>query len=213
MYPPKNVFIFAPKFNQPPDAANPSGGDATGAFQPGAQKFEAYCKKQGAAVKSILFNNQADGEQTVNEILHAMAGAPSQLDTVVYFGHGTKEHMVSAKIGPGHLPKFIAALNANCGFAPTIILYACSCGAPDGVAEKIATGMSGLLPTVYGHLSAGHAFTNPQVRAFPGGTRVAPEGLIKQWIKAIGDQKGDFWIRFPFMTDEEIKQELQSVKA
>jgi hypothetical protein len=206
-YMPKNIFIFAPKFKKAPDAANPSGGDATGAFQPGAQKFKSYYEAQGATATSLLFNNSpsVSDNQIFNEIIHPMSANGGQLDTVAYFGHGTKDMLVSARIGPGLLPKFNPALIAHCGMSPTIILYACSCGAPGGIACKISDGLAALQPDVYGHAGPVHAFTNPQVRVFPCGTRAAPDDLVKQWIKAIGKEKGDFWLRFPFMNGEELE--------
>src|SRR4051794_38945930 len=124
MYTPANPFIFAPMFNQPPDDANPHGNDATGAFQPGAQRFADFCTRNGAAVTSVLFNNHAPGEQRRNDILHNISIAPAQIDTIAYFGHGTGDWLASAAIGSSALPDFIAALRGACGFAPTIVLYA-----------------------------------------------------------------------------------------
>jgi hypothetical protein len=208
MFTPTNAFIFAPMFNQPPDGANPNGNDATGAFQPGAQMFSAFCTRNGATVTTVLFNNHASGEQRRNEILHNLAIAPAQIDTIAYFGHGTGDWLASAAIGSSALSDFIASLRGNCGFTPTIVLYACSCGAPNGIASKIADGLSDVLGKVYGHATAGHAFRNPTVRAFPGGTRVAPADNIRGWVEAFNDPKNDLWIRFPFMTDDEIAAEL-----
>ncbi len=207
MYAMNNVFIFAPQFND-------HGNDANGAFLPGAQMFGAFCKKQGAKVATHIFNNKLPDDQKIfDSIIHAMAVAPPQLDTVAYFGHGIKNMLVSARIGQRLLPKFITALRANCGMAPTIILYACSCGTQGGIAGQIADGLSDLLAGVYGHEDVGHSFCNPRVRYFPGHKTVAPDGLVSNWVKAIGNEKGDFWMRFPFMTDDEIKDELRSKKT
>ena len=134
--------------------------------------------------------------------------APAQIDTIAYFGHGSDDWLASAAIGSSALPDFIAALRGACGFCPTIVLYACSCGAPRGIASKIADGLTDLLAEVYGHATAGHAFRNPTVRAFPGGKRVAPADNIKGWVDAFNDTSNDLWMRFPFMTDDEIEAEL-----
>jgi hypothetical protein len=210
MTPPSNAFIFAPMFNAPPDTANPQGNDATGAFQPGAQMFANYWNKQqaGSANTPLLFNNHASERGRFDEILHGLAISPYQLDTVAYFGHGTEDLLVSAKIGPGYLDEFVASLRGNCGPGATIILYACSCGAPGGIAEQIANKLSDLSPTVFAHATAGHAFRNPVVRRFPGGTRTAPPYKVAAWITAIEDTSNDLWIRFPFMTADEISNEL-----
>src|SRR5262245_38809393 len=162
---PTNAFIFAPQFNQPPDTANPHGNDATGAFHPGANQFEAFCQQSGDAAK-LLFNNHAPGRGPLNEIVHEMQTTPGRFDAIAYFGHGTKDIMVSAKIGPGLRDEFIAALRANCTTEAVIILYACSCGAPGGIAEQIANSLSDLSVTVFSHAVAGHSFRNPVVRQF-----------------------------------------------
>ena len=206
MTPPNNAFIFAPRFNQPPDRANPNGNDATGAFQPGAKLFQSFCGDDNAT--TLLFNNGASETTIFNEILHNLQIAPYAFDTVAYFGHGTKDMMWSARIGPGFLPDFVSSLRANCARGATIILYACSCGAPGGIAEKIASQLSDMSVTVYSHAVDGHAFRNPVVRKFPGGTRVAPPDLVQPWLEAFKDESDDLWMRFPFMTDNEIHKEL-----
>jgi hypothetical protein len=207
MNPPTNAFIFAPAFNQPPDKANPKGTDASGAFQPGAQLFQDFCNANGSAQK-LLFNNHASDQGRFNEILHGLQIAPAQLDTVVYFGHGEANLMASARIGPDLLDGFVASLRGNCGSGATIILYACSCGAPGGIAEQIATKLSDMSVTVFSHATDGHAFRNPVVRRFPGGTRVAPPDQVSGWLKAFADESDDLWMRFPFMSADEIHSEL-----
>jgi hypothetical protein len=170
--------------------------------------FADYCTSNGAVVTSILFNNHASGEQRCNEILHSMACAPPQLDTIAYFGHGSTDYLASAAIGGPRLQTFVDSLRWNCGFTPTIILYACSCGAPNGIASQIADGVSDLLPKVYGHAIDGHAFRNAAVRLFPGGYRVAPADNIPAWVRAMDDPNDDLWMRFPFMSDDEIEAEF-----
>ncbi len=205
--PPTNAFIFAPLLNEPPNHANPNGNDATGAFQLGANQFETFCNQNGQSQK-LFFNNGASERGIFNEILHGLAIAPAQLDTVAYFGHGTKDLMASAKIGPGFLDEFVTSLRGNCGSQAIIILYACSCGAPGGIAEQIANKLSDLSVTVFSHAVDGHSFRNPVVRRFPGGTRVAPPDRVQAWLDAFKDESDDLWMRFPFMTDGEIRAEL-----
>ena len=207
MTPPTNTFIFAPLLNQPPDTANPHGNDATGAFQPGADQFQAFSRQTGDAAK-LLFNNHASDRARLNEIVHVMQTTPGRFDAVVYFGHGIKDLMVSAGIGQGFLDEFVTALRGNCTSGAKIILYACSCGAPGGIAGQIADKLSDLSVTVYSHATAGHAFLNPMVRKFPGGTRVAPPDCIPAWLAAFRDTSNDLWKRFPFMTADEIHDEL-----
>jgi hypothetical protein len=207
MTPPTNAFIFAPTYNQPPDTANPYGNDATGAFQPGADQFEAFCDNTGTATQ-YRFNNHASDRSRLDEITHAMQTTPGRFDTIAYFGHGIKELMVSAGIGQGFLDEFVGVLRANCTSNAVIILYACSCGAPGGIAEQIAAKLSDMSVTTYSHASAGHAFRNPMVREFPGGIHVAPADCIQAWLDAFKDESNDLWKRFPFMTADEIHDEL-----
>ena len=116
--------------------------------------------------------------------------------------------MVSAKIGRGFLQEFVSALRAACGFAPRIVLYACSCGARDGIASAIADGLSGQLATVYGHSVAGHAFMNPKVYWYPSGLQAWSWGSYSTWAKKLNDPKNDLWMRFPFLTNDELRAEL-----
>jgi hypothetical protein len=208
MFAPKNAFIFAPLINEPPNTSNPSGNDATGAFIPGAAKFEKFCTDNGGQATKLLFNNHAPERQVFDQILHALRGAPAQLDTVVYFGHGIKDLMVSAKIGPGFLAEFVRALWAACGFGPRIVLYACSCGAKDGIASKIADGLSDKLAIVYGHSVPGHAYMNAMAYWYPSGLQAWPWGSYTAWFAKINDPTNDLWMRFPFLTEDELRAEV-----
>jgi hypothetical protein len=210
MFAPKNAFIFAPLINEAPNAANPNGNDATGAFIPGAALFEKFCISNGGQATKLLFNNHGTDRQVFDLILHGLSAAPSQLDTVVYFGHGIKNMMVSAKIGSGFVAEFVQALRAACGFGPRIVLYACSCGAKDGIASAIADGLSDQLAIVYGHSVAGHAYMNPMVYWYPSGLQAWPWGSYTTWSKKLNDPKSDLWMRFPFLTNDELRAETGS---
>lgn len=202
MTPPLNAFVFAPKFNH-------KGNDATGAFLPGAKAFVKWCLGQNDdSARKLEFQNQGTDRIVFNEILHGLAISPYQLDAIAYFGHGTEDMMVSARIGHGFFDEFVASIRANAGMNVNIMLYACSCGVPGGFALKLATALSDLNATVYSHASVGHSFRNPMVRKFPGGTKVCPDGMVPAWRRAFADERNDLWIRFPFMTDDEIRAEL-----
>lgn len=208
MFAPKNAFLFAPMHNEPPNDANPNGNDATGAFIPGAAMFEKFCADNGGRVTKLLFNNHAADRQVFDQILHGLSAAPPQLDTVVYFGHGIKNMLVSAKIGSGFLAEFVSALRAACIFGPRIVLYACSCGARDGIASAIADGLSDQLAIVYGHSVAGHAYMNPMVYWYPSGLQAWVWGSYSTWSAKLNDPKSDLWMRFPFLTNDELRTEL-----
>jgi hypothetical protein len=185
---PNRSFVFFPAHNQLPDAHNPKGNDATGAFQPGAEMYRKYYTGLGKAVVMCKFDNQAPAEKRRAQILNAMAVGAGEAwyDAIVYFGHGYKDGMPSAGFGPNSIGSLNDAIWNYGQYSVKVILYACSCAAEGGYAWRISESMKPWANEgyrVYGHLSAGHAFTNPQVRQYPNGgsvagIRTAPAGKI-----------------------------------
>jgi hypothetical protein len=216
---PRKSFIFGPMFNEPPDAANPLGNDATGAFQPGMDAYRRLYEGLGMEVVSHRFvNTKGNGKERRASIINAMQqGCGSKwYDAVVYFGHGDKNWLVSAGFGLDTLSEFTDAV-WDCGEPSVkVVLYACSCATPGGIAYRIGWDLNCFANAgfqCFGHPSVGHSFRNPQVRRYPSskgetGETVAPASKIAPWLKAMADPKNDLWARFPFMTPEEIAAEL-----
>ena len=64
---------------------------------------------------------------------------------------------------------------------------------------------------VFGHDIVGHAIRNPALYRYVNGqtgVKVVPAGMDQQFRHLMHDRKADFWARFPFMTDDEMKVEL-----
>ncbi len=215
---PQRSFVFYPMHNQAPDVHNPQGNDATGAFHPGAAMYQKYYTKLGCDVTMCKFDNHLPGDQRRAQILNALAigAADGWYDAIVYFGHGYKDGMPSAGFALKSIDELTNAIWSYGQYSVKVVLYACSCAIDGGYAWRISEAMKPWAQEgygVYGHSSAGHAFMNPQVRQYPNGGAVtgiktAPAGKIPAWIKALNDPKSTLWLRFPFMSEEEIAAEL-----
>jgi hypothetical protein len=222
MIPPKNSFCFAPKFN------HPNQGDATGAFHPYMEAFEKLYSKNGT-VATLKFDNHATAKSEFNalmtDIQHAVMVARSQLDALVYFGHGWPTGMVSADIYNNAIPTFADLIRKNCAHSVKVILYACLCGAknaPGGsFAARLANELTDVQAEVYAHDNAGHTTTNPNVYRFFGirpAVLVAPPAKFHAFDKLLKTESIDkkprgnnaFWARYPFMTDAEIDAEVSA---
>jgi len=229
MTPPKNSFCFAPKFNSP-QHGHPLGTDgkvlmqhdATGAFHPYMTAFKKLYSGDGS-VNTLMFDNHATAANELQVISHGFAACPSQLDTVVYFGHGVPQGLVSADIYRKDIPKFAKLIRDNCGQGVKILLYACSSGHvgyPGGCfASNLASELSDMKAVVFGHHDVGHTTTNPHLYRYEGsmpGVLVAPPGKTKEFNHLIKAESLDnkpkgnsaFWARAPFMTEAELKAEV-----
>lgn len=216
---PRRSFVFAPRFNQPPDKANPNGNDATGAFQPGMAMYKKLYEGMGGTVITHLFDNsKGNGKNSRLGIINAMAQNSNGefYDAVVYFGHGDTNYLVSPGFSKNNVTDLTNAIDIYGAPGVQVILYACSCAASGGIAYSMADSLSRWAQygmRVLGHTSAGHSFMNPQVRIFPGsngldGVSPIPPGRVKAWNAAMMSQKGNLWARFPFMSDDEIAGEV-----
>jgi hypothetical protein len=79
----------------------------------------------------------------------------------------------------------------------------------------MAADLSRRLPgiTVFGHNCSGHGMTNPEkVRCFCGQRVVFATAMGKEvytrWVKLIKDPAEDIWLRYPWMSIEEIIEEV-----
>lgn len=216
---PIRSFVFAPRFNQPPDAANPNGNDATGAFHPGMAMYKKLYEGMGGTVITHLFDNsKGNGKNSRQGIINAMSqNSNGELyDAVVYFGHGDKNFLVSPGFSKNNVVDLTNAIDTYGSPGVQIILYACSCAASGGIAYSMAESLSRWAPyglRVLGHTSPGHSFMNPQVRVFPAsygvdGVSLVPAGRLKAWNAAMLNPKKNFWARFPFMSEDEILAEI-----
>lgn len=215
---PERSFVFYPAFNNPPDEHNPHGNDATGAFQPGAQAYRRLYEGMGKTVVMCQFDNHQPGPRRREQILNAMGigAGDGWFDAIVYFGHGVRDHIVTAGFGPQTVASFNDAVWANGQYDVKVVLYACSCAEDNGIAARISESMYPWAQEgyrVFGHKVLGHAFRNPIVRHYPNsgsvsGAQTCPEGQGTAWRAALADSGSTLWARFPFMTTEEVAAEL-----
>jgi hypothetical protein len=220
--PPTNSFCFAPAFN------HPHQGDAVGAFHPYMEAYDRLYSKNGT-VATLKFDNHAAAKSEfktlMTQIEHAVMAARSQIDALVYFGHGWPTGMVSADIYNGSIPAFADLIRRNCAKGVKVILYACLCGAksaPGGsFAARLAKELTDVQAEVLAHDNAGHTTTNPNVFRFVGikpPIPVAPAGRFTAFDKILKAESIDkkprgnnaFWARYPFMTDAEVEAEVRA---
>src|SRR5438132_214095 len=93
--------------------------DATGAFLPGAQQFT---RKYNLG-KPVLLDDSGD-RQTVFSKLEAA----SDLDVVVYFGHGTRASLPSADIYWKDIKTLAPLISKAAAPGCQVLLFACSTG-------------------------------------------------------------------------------------
>ena len=213
---PARSFACAPRFDGPPDAHNPHGHDATGAFQPGMERFRDCHAAAGGVVVPHLFNNHGVARARRRDILAAFerAGAAGRFDAFVYFGHGWPGGLSSGGFDADDVPILGEAIIRLCKPDAKVVLYACSAAAPGGFAYQLGRYLGGWANhgmEVFGHPVLGHSFRNPMVRRFPSsrgetGETVAPPGQFDAWRRAMAQTT--LWARFAFLTPAEISAEV-----
>jgi len=207
---PKKSFVFAPRFNQPPDHANPHGNDATGAFHPGLEQYRSLYEGLGGQVVTLLFDNHAPAARRRSEIIDAMQRrvGTDRYDAIVYFGHGWHGGLASAGFNVASLDELATALRTYAKPSAKVVLYACSCAAPGGYAYKLAQRLVGFANNgfeIFGHPIEGHSFRNPMVRRYPSnrgeeGETVCPAGHFASWAETMRTGRDHYWAKMPFMT-------------
>lgn len=219
---PARSFVFAPRFNAPPDRANPEGNDAAGGFHVGMQLYRQFMQAQGGVVVEHLFDNHERSEvrmrRGIYDAMRAGAG-PARYDAVIYFGHGFEVGLSSAKINDrGPLREFADVIRTTSHPHVGIVLYACFCAADGGACFTIAERLmpwanSGMF--VIGHRTEGHAYRNPMVRRFPNAGSPAGASPVHaakwaSWRVAMSSAhpSNTLWIRFPFMDAADWRAEF-----
>lgn len=191
--------VFAQSVNM-----NDKRKDATGAFIPGA----TYFTRKHSLGKPIWLDDTGDKKTMIDGIAKA-----SDVDVIVYFGHGVRSGLPSADIWWKDLPALTQAVRSAAAPGCQVILFACTSGEQGCFGNQL----SKLLEykyKVWGHTCVGHSFTNPYVTSYPheGGSPflIEPKGpLWAKWYKLI-KSKSDIWARFPFLTKEQVETEIET---
>jgi hypothetical protein len=147
------------------------------------------------------------------EEVKELADRHTNLDYFAYSGHGNGPGLPSAglKMGTRQYDTFVDCLKSMLRADGRVIFYACSMGLPGGMAADLSRRLPGV--TVFGHNCSGHGMTNPEkVRCFCGQRVVFATAMGKdvytRWVKLIKDPAEDIWLRYPWMSIEEIIEEV-----
>jgi hypothetical protein len=200
--------ILAPRLNS---VGSRSPHDAESEFQPGALTFQ---RAHRLATPPVIFTNTQPYTPRGHTlaapfglVLQLMEDEPGPWDFFAYFGHGLSDSLLSANIGTAHLPRFARILSAKGVPGMRVIFYACGTGAPGGFAATVSQ-LLGTRATVFGHLTEGPSYSNPNWVRYPGGNPIVPrrDPLRAKWETAL--RSTELWAHFPWMTDGEIRAAL-----
>lgn len=226
----KAGFVFLPNRNE-------KRFEYTGAFRPAADTFcslhgivnryefnpftsaseyEWHERDDGTRYRSRETTETHQGRRDRrNGILRALRQAPGQLETIAYFGHGVANGLPSADFTTAHLTELSQAIAAKAAPNCKVILYACSSAREGGFNEQLANLTQ---RPVYGHTTTGHTCWNPHVRLYrgegspTGAWIIAPDdALWRKWRLAL--RNTNLWARFPFMTSEQIRAEVNAYEG
>ncbi len=209
--------------------------DASGAFIPQARAFLRANQVPVVSDWELSFDNTATMARRMEVLKRNLARPRPSFHTAAFFCHGWKDG-----IQAGYRTKDVAELAETLAAASgsrlkRVVLYACDTGRDNdslreddlrdviggdgGFADSLrdAFRRRGDAVTVYAHSKEGHCTQCPYVRVFEGDSDekgghflVAPtERLWPVWRRALAGT--DLWARFPFMSREEVIQELGEV--
>jgi hypothetical protein len=187
------------------------GNDAKGSFLLGARRF-------GRAYRCPWwsFDNLGSPEDVRGRFLHTIETyCPGGTNLFAYFGHGTREGLLSAHVGEEqHINDLVKVLRPKVSRPLFVALYACGVGAAQAFTGKLRAAL-GADVWVYGHTSGEHSFDNPDVseeatansptfRLFP----PSRTGFNDEWAEAL--RYTDLWLRFPVIDDDHVADELNA---
>jgi hypothetical protein len=219
---------------------NVHGNDAQGAFVPQALRFEKRMKSLGHNVVMFPFDPTSahfkGGETEVRKrfLLDVKAASlmPGSLDAWVYFGHGTRTGLPSAKLALSDIPTLVQMLLVDGPSLLTVVLYACSTASTPkryaadevegdgGFADELRDELTrrGCAGHVDAHTTAAHTTTNPFVRRFvmepeamaQGGSWLVEPGseFWRTWRAALSDPGDTLRFDFPWMNRSELHDRL-----
>lgn len=219
-----------------PDHDSPGKKDATGAFRPEARAFDRLHTARGAPVTTVPIDNRRGKGAMRQETLDAIRchGSPAPLGCFAFFCHGLRRSLQFGLAEPD-IAEFAASIVRHGTPDVRVVLYSCDVardadreqeddlqpgpGGEGGFADLLADAIRAAAPGwsgwVDGHTIAGHTTKNRYVRRFrgaaDGGAWIVEPGskLWRRWGDAIrGRVPSDLRLRFPLMTDDEIRAEL-----
>lgn len=217
-YAARRGIALAPRHNRPERKNQrgeilPAMNDANGAFIPGARRFISW-HESISFPRLEPFNNAhevGDGGRSVarREVIEAIRRAPGPLSVIAYFGHGTRNGLPSAGIGPAHIRTLADAIRTNSTAHPVVLLYSCSAGSlRNGFAQRLQEAIG--KGVVYSHSNSGHSFRNPFVTRFPESMYVVEpsSSLFRRWRNKLHAE--NLWLRFWMFSAERLHAALDS---
>ncbi len=194
--------------------------DSSNMFRPVAMALQTFYRLPTSAVVPFTDTLSDEDEehgsdaQTAGRFLDALEGITGdQFNFFAYVAHGSADGLASAGIrmgAPATVTRFVSLLQHRVRRDGLILLYACLTGQDGGFAHVL----SGLLPgmTVWGHNTPGTASRNPEKVRCRNGVREPIQRIIgaanyRRWTTHLDDDP-DFYLRFPFLTEEQLLDEL-----
>ncbi len=191
--------------------------DSTAVFEAAASGLKSANPGSQSLEFFNVHDDAVDGgteSDSLRSFMEQVAKLNSNLDFFAYAGHGNGGSLGSACLSRKipEYKKFIDKLRQVVKPGGTIIFYACLTGVANGFAQSVSTELPNV--TVFAHLSKGHGQTNPEKVRIKNGFRETFADLLGasdyvRWSTAI-KAGGDLWRRYPFMTIDEIKAEVQA---
>jgi hypothetical protein len=161
-------------------------------------------------------HDDADGDHgtagdTRDNFFEQVESMPSGLDFFAYCGHGSPDGLPSACIsGPAARTRLATSL-ANLNAGGTVVLYACSTGAPGGFAQRLSVDLSGRNIAVWGHTQSGAASTNPTKVRYLRGEAFALQHHLSEAARARWNRGGlpqRIYIMAPFWTIDHLESQI-----
>ncbi len=140
--------------------------------------------------------------------------------SIVFFCHGWKHklQLIGKEVSIPALAKRIHHITGD--YYVTVVLYACSCAATNGFAERLRDKLYQDDCDVIGHTNSGHTTRNPWVRYYTKRLRYKKRRFMlvnrytepwDAWYMHLRTDE-DFRFRFPFMSPKQIAIELDSAE-
>lgn len=188
--------------------------DAKGAFIPEA---EAFAELHGISKSHLIAVPQDIPVIQRRRIFREVCKKYSDIDTLVYFGHGTKASLPGIGVNNYNLKYCLDYIKGCSADRLTVVLYACLAGKGLGIADKLYQGLEEYVGSlkVVSHLSSGHTSWNPYGEYSGIGINGAGEMIIEKtdplWGKWVSELKSnrEFRLSFPFWTRERIQEYLE----
>lgn len=127
---------------------------------------------------TFIYDNTRPERQRERAICDALAACPSGLEFVAYLGHGVPSGLESGGIHLRNADRFMQLLADRCAPNASIVLYACSTGAPNGFAQALGEYLAPKNIWVWGHTSYGNYANLSMFVRYPGGVPWSGHGVF-----------------------------------